>query len=457
MPEVTENRPHPVADRPGFSGQTGLEASIPPGPVSCSERFGSIDMLRGVALLGILQINVLWLGLPATPQLNPSVAGGFTGVNFAAWIFGYLVFEEKMITIFSMLFGAGLVLMTDRMQHRGHSAAAFFYRRSAILLSIGLAHAYLLWQGDILVSYALCGMLVYPLRKLSPRNLLVIGLLVLLPSAALMRRESAVFAQARDAALRVQMAEDDGRTPSDADLELARAWDDIRQTFRPTPEQVSRSIQENRDASYLQLARSRASSAFELQTRFFATILLWTVSGRMLIGMALMKLGVFAAQRSLRFYVTLAIVGYGLGLPIVALGAYRLVQNDFDVVYVLGGGTEFNEFGSLLVAMGHVGTVVSIYKLEWATWLTTRLAAVGRMALSNYLIQSLICTTIFNGYGFGMFGRLDRIELFGIVAAIWMLQLLYSPLWLKQFRFGPVEWLWRSLTYGKRQPMWNAG
>src|SRR5207237_199638 len=134
---------------------------------------------------------------------NPNLAGGFTGVNFAAWLFCYVFFDQKMMTIFSMLFGAGLVLMSDRMVKRGTSSAVFFYRRVAILFIIGLAHAYLLWQGDILVSYAFCGMIVYPLRKLSPQFLMVLGLLVLLPAAWFARSESASLAKARDAALRV--------------------------------------------------------------------------------------------------------------------------------------------------------------------------------------------------------------------------------------------------------------
>ncbi len=455
MPNLTEQRPIPIPDGRGLSEEMGIDAPVPPSPILSTERFDSIDVLRGFALLGILPINILWLALPGTAALNPTIAGGFTGINFALWVFGYLVFDEKMLTIFSMLFGAGLVLMTERVQHRGYSPAAFFYRRSAILLVIGLAHAYLLWAGDILVSYAVCGMLIYPLRKLGSGRLVVIGLFVMLPAVWLSRSESASFVRARDAADRVQRAEKQDRTPTEADVDLAGAWDAVRQTFHPTSENISENIREFRKGSYLQLARDRASTAFELETRFFAMNLIWAVSGRMLIGMALMKWGVFSAQRSLRFFGMLAVLGYGIGLPVVALGAYRLVENDFDVISFFGGGTEYNDFGSLLVALGHVGTIIMIYKLGLAKWLTSCLAAVGRMALSNYLVQSFIGTTIFYGYGFGLFGQFDRLELFGVVAAIWVLQLWYSRRWLKSFRFGPIEWLWRSLTYGKAQPMWN--
>jgi uncharacterized protein len=424
-------------------------------PILSSERIDSIDVLRGVALLGILPMNIPWFALPGIAFLNPTLAGGFSGANFVAWVVCYVLFDEKMMTIFSMLFGGGLVLMTERMRQRGCSPAAFFYRRSAILLLIGLAHAYLLWAGDILVSYALCGMLVYPLRKLSPKSLIVVGLLVMLPSAWLSRNKSASFAEARDAAGRVQTAQAHGETSSDTDLALAQEWDGIQNGFRPTSREIAATIAEHRQGSYWQLALHRAPNALGVETTKFGRTFIWTITGRMLIGMALMKLGVFSAQRSPRFYRALALAGYGLGLPVVGVGAYRLIQHDFDVVYLFGGGTEFNDFGSLLVALGHIGTVVAIHQAGLARWLTRRLAAVGRTALSNYLMQSVICSMLFDGYGFGLFGALDRVELLGVVAAIWVWQLWCCPLWLNYFRFGPVEWLWRSLTYRHAQPMWN--
>jgi uncharacterized protein len=162
-----------------------------PAPIPGSERLNSIDVLRGFALLGILPINILALALPWAAYENPILAGGFAGLNHVAWLFCYVFFDRKMMTIFSMLFGAGLVLMSDRMTQRGASPAFFFYRRAAILLVIGLAHACLIWEGDILVSYALCGMIVYPLRKLRPRALIALGLLAMLPSVWFARKDGA--------------------------------------------------------------------------------------------------------------------------------------------------------------------------------------------------------------------------------------------------------------------------
>ena len=425
-------------------------------PVTSSDRLVPIDVLRGFALCGILTMNILSLGLPGTARLNPNVAGGFNGVNYVAWLVGFFLFDEKMITIFSMLFGAGLVLMADRTNQQGKSSTILYYRRVGILLFIGLIHAYLIWDGDILVAYALCGMLAYPLRKLSPRNLVVVGVLFTLPSVPLTAAVAGLFQSFRDASVRVLAAEQNGQPISDRDKELAAAWNGIRKAFHPTTREVSETIKENRESSYWSLVVKNAPQAFGVQTTIFGSSFIWTVTGRMLIGMALMKLGVFSATGSLRFYWLLAFFGYGLGWPIVAFAANRLIQNDFDVVTLFLSCFQINFFGSLLVALGHIAVVMLVCKTDWFPWLTCRLAAVGRMALTNYLMQSLLCTIFFNGYGFGFYGSFDRVRLYGIVVAVWSLQLWYSPLWLRYFRFGPVEWLWRSMTYGIIQPIWNV-
>ena len=173
----------------------------------------------------------------------------------------------------------------------------------------------------------------------------------------------------------------------------------------------------------------------------------------MLLGMGLMKLGVFAAERSRSFYAWMAALGYGIGLPLMILDATELIRHEFKDDYMLQGGIFYNAFGSLVVALGHVGLIMLIVQSGALTWLTRRLAAVGRMALSNYLTHSIVCTTLFYGYGFGLFGQINRTGLAAIVLTIWVVQLWISPIWLKHFRFGPAEWLWRSLTYWRIQPM----
>jgi uncharacterized protein len=166
-----------------------------------------------------------------------------------------------------------------------------------------------------------------------------------------------------------------------------------------------------------------------------------------------MKLGVFAANRSRRFYLTSIIAGYCLGLPIVGYNTYKLITSDFDIGHIFGMDGFYDHFSILLVAAGHVGLVMLICQTGFLSWFQRRLAAVGRMALSNYLMHSILLTPVFYGFGFGLFGKVGYFASMGFVLALWIIQLYLSPIWLSHFRFGPAEWLWRSLTYRKKQPM----
>ena len=422
------------------SGQTSNK------PLWTSDRLIPMDVVRGGAVLGILAMNILSIGLPGAARLNPLIAGGFDGTNRFLWWVGYLMFDEKMIALFSMLFGAGLVLQADCAVKTEGSPARKFYSRTLILLFIGLTHAYLLWDGDILVTYALCGMLVYPLHRLSPLFLIPLGVLLMLVAIPPGLLIADVFSEARRAAERVEQLNQDGSTVTAADRTAAAEWVEIRRSFQPSAEELAGILSQARAEGYIAHIRRKAPEAFAVQTQLFFAAFLWLVSGRMLIGMALMKLGIFSGTHSNGFYLAIALVGHGVGLPLVYLCGERLIKLEFDPVAIFGGALLWNSYAGMLVALGHIGMTIFLYKTGWLYWIISPLAAVGRMALSNYLAQSLICTTLFCGWGFGLIGRLDRIALCAVVVLIWMTQLVYSQLWLARFRFGPAEWLWRSLT-----------
>jgi uncharacterized protein len=179
----------------------------------------------------------------------------------------------------------------------------------------------------------------------------------------------------------------------------------------------------------------------------------WRVMGLMLLGMALMKLNFFSAIRSMRFYLTLAVIGYVIGLPLSIIGSKYMIAYDFDIIHVFKVGNQFKYVSSVMLTLAHASLVMAICKAGLFTRLRHLLANVGRTALSNYLLQSFICTTLFYGFGLGLFNRLERFPLMGIVVAVWIVQLIISRWWLNRFRFGPAEWIWRSLTYWHRQPM----
>jgi len=407
----------------------------PLGPVGESERLKSLDALRGVALLGILPMNAPHVAFHGAQFFNPSFIGPLVGFDRLLWLFGHLLFDMKMMSIFSMLFGAGLVMMDASAARRERSATGIVYRRLGWLLLIGLAHGYMLWSGDILFTYALCGMIVFPLRRLPATWLAVLGVCVLMPGVLVSVGQSYLFEMGRDSGAEWYAEIGSMTHPDDETLAKERA------AFT---------------GGYGAWVVHNAASTFFMQTWLFVTWALWRVTGLMLLGMALMKWGVFTARRSVRFYTVMAIVGYGVGLPVVYFGAMQSEAHGFDVVSLFRIDWNYNYLFSIPVALGHVSVVMLLCKSGVARWLVDALAAVGRMALTNYLAQSVIFCVVFLGWGFGVWGRVDRAGVWGFVVAVWLLQLVVSPLWLARFRFGPAEWVWRSLTYWKVQPMRRA-
>jgi uncharacterized protein len=396
-------------------------------------------------------MNIYFFGLPAAAYSNPSVYGGSSGADLVTWVVTHLFFEAKFITIFSALFGAGLVVMFQRAEARHRPLARIYYRRILWLLIFGLIHAYGIWGGDILVTYAIVGLLIFLFRRRSPRTLIIVACLVLLiPVFASIG--FGVFIQKMQAAQQEISMLAAGEDPSEEQQMLADWWDEMRPYFEPTPQEVAEELEIFRDG-YPGIFRYRAPLVFMGQTMAVAFFMLWRTGGVMLLGMALMKLGVFSASRSQQFYRRCIFWGYGLGLLLVATSAWDLIRVSWTQPHAIQVSSHFNYFGSLAVALGHVGAVMLLCQGQALTDLRRRLSAVGRMAFTNYILQSLICTTIFYGYGLGLFGRLSRFPLMIFVIAIWLLLLWLSPWWLTRFRYGPVEWLWRTLSYGRRQPM----
>jgi uncharacterized protein len=408
--------------------------------------------LRGVALLGILVINIEVFALIEASMIRPPIAGGFTGTDFFAWLVSYLVFNGKMMAIFSMLFGAGLVLMGNRFESAEKPWAAVYYRRIFWLFVIGMLHAYLIWYGDILVTYAVCGALLFPMRRLSPRWLVTLGVLVLLVALPIVGGIGLLLDWVSDGAAAGEAAEAAGRAPSDLQRHMQEAWKEVQRYFHPGSEQLAKEIAFHQQGYWEGFAK-RAANCFYMQVFSNAGFFFWRSLGLMLVGAGLMKLGVFTAARSYRFYAGLVLGGYGLGFPLCALSAWSMIAHDFDVVRAFRIDVQLDYVGGVLVALGHVGVVMTICKVGMLRTLAAPLAAAGRMALTNYLMQSTICVLLFEGWGWGWYMQCSRTELVGVIAAIWLLQLTLSPLWLARFRFGPCEWLWRSLTYRKLQTL----
>ncbi|MFP8951780.1 DUF418 domain-containing protein [Natrialbaceae archaeon A-arb3/5] len=391
------------------------------GPTSPSDRIVALDALRGFALLGILIINIRLFSMPETVLANPTVYGDFTGANYWAWLVGHVFAEQKFITLFTILFGGGVVLFTRSGKKGGQSAVDLHFRRSAWLLAFGLAHAYLLWYGDVLVAYAICAFGVVFVRTFDARLLAVFGIaLVAVPSV----------------------------TEIMSGLTVDPAT--VASTWRP-PETVLRSEVEAYRGGWIAQMEHRAPTAFRRQTTGFLGYTAWRVSGLMVLGMALFKWGVLTNDRSSEFYRRLIVVGAASGLSVILVGVWYIQTSDWGAGSALFW-RQFNYWGSLLLAGAYIGVVMLYCRWRPTGFLTRGLAAVGRTAFSNYILQTVLATSIFYGHGLGLFGQVTRVEALGIVVAIWAVQIPLSMLWLRYFRYGPLEWLWRVLTYGRRQP-----
>ena len=386
-------------------------------------RIKSLDVLRGVGVLGMLAVHIQLFAYPSVVRWNPTLYGDFNGLNWWAWVVTSVLADGKFITIFAMLLGVSIVMLASETGNRGASAWRTHMRRMAVILSLGLLHAYLIWFGDMLVPFALSGTVVLFARRFSPARLLVLGVLAFATASIISVGLTWSTAQSDPAAL--------------------AAW---KAQWTPRPAIINLEIAQYRGGWVDQMAQ-RVPAALEIETVDFITRLFWQMTGLMLLGIALFKLGVLSATRSRSFYLLMAAFGFGAGIVLNSLGLWRSSATKWDVLDFVLVSQQLHYWGNLFVALGWTALVMLLCQRGWSL---RPVAAVGRMALTNYLLQSVICTTIFYGHGLGLFGRVDRAGQLAIVVGVWVFQLAASSLWLSYFAVGPVEWVTRWLVFRRR-------
>jgi uncharacterized protein len=421
-----------------------------------ADRLDSLDLLRGIAVLGILLMNIVGFGLPLAYS-DPTVAGGSTGANLWAWLLQVLFFEGTMRGLFTLLFGAGVVLFTSRAERsRPGEAADLHVRRMLWLVAFGFVNSHLLlWTGDILYEYGLVGLVLYAFRKARPRTLLVIAALIL---AGLMLRGGLEYQglhTLRAEAASIRTAEQRGATLDDAQRETLEEWDEAWAQLSPPAEKIDATVAAMR-GGFASAWTQVTGEILHYRTKFFYEYGAPEDLATMLLGVALFGYGALQGAWSRRQYLQLMLAGYGVGLTVNGFEAWWTLHHDWDPIETQFGWLVTYELGRVPTTLGHVGLVLLAWKSGWLQGAARRLAATGRMAFTNYLTQSVICTLLFTGVGFGLYGRLERHELYYVVAGIWLLQLAWSPWWLARFQQGPLEWLWRTLTYRERQPFRRA-
>ncbi|MCF8390467.1 MAG: DUF418 domain-containing protein [Bacteroidales bacterium] len=423
-------------------------------PLKAEKRISSIDTLRGVALLGILLINIAGMALPDPAYFDPSLSGGHTGWNLKVFFINSMFFEGTMRGLFSLLFGAGIVLFVNVKEDSGNrfELLEVWYRRLIWLIVIGMIHAYiLLWPEEILFAYGMIGLLLFPFRRLSPEKLIgisaaivLVGVFLNVQDANTSKREQKHYFDA------VSLIERGEEIPYETLLDYY-SWLEKYAVMKPSAE-ILESRMERMQNGYADAFKEQKKKSYFFESEYHYRHNYIDILSMMLLGIALFKLRILHAEKSSRYYFLMILIGYGIGLSINYFETTSYINSNFALIkyYEL---LRTYDLGRIPTMMGHIGLIMLFCKSNLIPFLKSALSAVGRMALTNYIMHTIIASIIFTG--FAQYGKWQRFELYYLVAAIWIFQLILSPIWLRYFRFGPVEWLWRSLSYQKRQPFFK--
>ena len=405
-----------------------------------NERIESIDILRGFALLGILIMNISSFAMPSMAYYSP-VVYDINPLNHIIYSVTHIIADQKFMAIFSMLFGASTILFINSVKKKEKSPLLLFYSRNFWLLMLGWIHSTYLWYGDILLFYALCAFILFLFKNLSPKKKFILGCLIYLLPTFL---NYATYEYVID---HLGQEEQDviikHWNPSNEILQ--QEIDAYRGSYKKQVQhraQMWSSNEYNEDNSSGGIGAGiiGLSLLIDLFCRSF---------GMMLIGMACFSWGVFSNTLTKTFYKKLVIYGFGIGLPLSMIGLFYTYLYDWDWKYIQFLGRSPNNIATPLIAFGYIGVIMIWIQEDKFKSLQEKLRAIGKSALTAYLIQTLISTFIFYGIGLGLFGYVNRLYQLVIMFFIWGVLLKLCPLWLSKYQFGPIEWIWRILTHMK--------
>lgn len=425
-----------MSDRPPASGGDLT-------PISATERFAFLDVLRGVAILGILPENIAYFAIPIAAADSSRWLTTEGWREPAAYYLTRVFGDYKFLTIFSLLFGVGMALIQRRCEATGRAFGALYRRRLLVLLGLSLLHAWFVWYGDILFYYACLGFIAlrwssWPVERLmrwGVRLLLVPAVILLLLAVAASMKDYMPGA--------VAQLMSDVAPPA-----LPEDWREL--SFNKQLEHLF--LNGEVEAHVMREEGYAKALVVRLLVWAFGLPILglyigWRILALFLIGMAWMKQGWIATPReNAERFRRLRAWGLSSGLLIEGMGlAVELKWGETTVGGLMSECLHY--LGSLGLGAGYIGVVGWLFERRPPAW-TKTLAVVGRMALSNYLLQTMICTTVFYHFGLRWFGKLDRMQLWAVVAVVWIANVAFSVAWARVADQGPFEWLWRRLTYG---------
>ncbi|MFM8543075.1 MAG: DUF418 domain-containing protein [Chakrabartia sp.] len=405
-----------------------------------TDRHFSLDALRGFAVLGILLMNVIAFSMPMSAYINPAAWGGSSHADRISWAVAFIMVDGKMRGLFSIMFGASMLLILERAMRQGAAPWPLHARRMAWLFLFGIAHFILIWEGDILAHYAVCGLIAYGFHAASTKRLAAVGMAlitvnlliwtVILWTAHVMRTE-AMASNLADAKEQFAIMLDALGAPGGAsvaeDLQLYRG-------------------------SYPDMVTARLADAVSAQITMVFGYGAET-TGLMLVGMAFYKSGALTGAWSRPKILRWAVFFYLLGLPISAFLAWKIYAAGFEPLLTAALVDFGHTPARLAVTIGHLMLLLLIAKRPTPGPLLRKIAAAGRVAFSNYILTSLVMTSIFYGYGGGLFGHVTRAQAYLLTIPMIALMIAWPQPWLRGHHYGPLEWLWRSLSKGRRMAL----
>lgn len=402
-------------------------------------RIATLDILRGVAVMGILAMNIVAFSMPFQAYMNPYAHGYESAADLASWAFSFVFVDGKMRGLFSFLFGAGMLLVIERAQASGRDAAPIHFRRMAWLLVFGLLHFYFIWFGDILSGYAMIGMVAWLFRDNPPASLIKWGAALILIQFILFAFGALGFYGASQAA-----------SAPDATAEAVGGWNAMKAQFAALSSDALAAKMAVFTGGFSDIANHQFSE--NLWDPFAGLLSFgWETLGYMLLGMAALKTGFLAGAWEDARYRRIALWGFGIGIPAYALLAWILVSAGFSAPSIMAFSMAATVPFRPVMIVAIAALVILLTRREGA--FAQRIAAAGRAAFTNYLGTSILMTALFYGWGAGLYGQLSRVELWLVVLAMWAFMLLWSKPWLDRNLYGPFEWLWRTLARWEWQPM----
>ena len=409
-----------------------------------NNRIDSIDILRGFSLLGILIMNISSFAMPSIAYFSP-VVYDISLLNHIIYSVNHIIADQKFMAIFSMLFGASTILFINSVKKRKKNPFLLFYSRNFWLLILGWIHSTYLWYGDILFIYALCAFLLFFLKNLTPKKQFILGCLIyLLPTISNYAAHEYVIDYLGQAEQDVIIKH---WNPSNEILK--QEVDAYRGSYE---KQVKHRAQMWSSSEYNEGNPSGGIGAGIIGLSFLIDLLSRSF-GMMLIGMACFSWGIFSNTLAKSFYKKLIFYGLGIGLPLSIIGLFLTYFYDWNWKYIQFLGRSPNHIATPFIAFGYTGVIMLWIRKGSFRNLQEKFRAIGKTALTAYLIQTIIATLIFYGIGLGLFGYVNRAYQLVIMVFIWLVLLKLCPLWLSRYQYGPIEWIWRTLTHMKSVPL----